>query len=166
MPLTTPWKSGPSRAALRDPEKDQGPGGPSKFALEGAPSKLRLGGDFDVRASSRCVIPKSRTFHQRSRESARSATNPLFHSPPQQEIPILVTNNLYRESRKAQARPMREGSPNKIYATRPLSCPRFAANSLFRNILSISPCSSVFCAGRVISSLAKLLETRILARPR
>ena len=95
---------------------------------------------------------------------SRAPTLALFHSPPQQESPIPVTDNLYRECGKEQARHMREGSINKFSNTDPLSGSRSEAKSLFRNILAVSHYGSGFCPGSAISNASKFLQMNILGK--
>ncbi len=96
---------------------------------------------------------------------SRAPTLALFHSPPQQESPIPVTDNLYRECGKEQARHMREGSTNKFSTTDPLSDGSGSeAKSLFRNILAVSHYGSGFCPGSAISNASKFLEMNILGK--
>ena len=61
---------------------------------------------------------------------------------------------------------MREDSLQQLAKTSPLSPLKFEAKSLFRNILATSPYSSRFCRHRLISTLRKWMETRILRRRR
>src|SRR5450631_2864040 len=59
-------------------------------------------------------------------------------------IPVPVTNNLDRGFQQEQTRYMRESSPNNFSTSAPLSGSHSQAKSLFRNILAISPCGSIF----------------------
>src|SRR5579864_7365899 len=63
--------------------------------------------------------------------SATSVATTPFPQPSTKRIPILVTNNLYREFRKEQAGPMREGSPQPFCPTDPRA--------------ALSPYSRIFC---------------------
>ena len=53
---------------------------------------------------------------------------------------LYVTNNLYRKRRKCKIGNMCERT-----TTFTVGCPKPAANSLFRNILPLSACGSIFC---------------------
>lgn len=59
---------------------------------------------------------------------------------------------------------MREGSPNKFSTADPLSGSRTGAKSLFRNILAISPCDSIFCLHPALSPTRKLPRMSILGK--
>ncbi len=59
---------------------------------------------------------------------------------------------------------MREGSPNRFATTLPLNALESEAKSLFRNILAISAYGSRFCLHRLIPTLGKSKETKILGR--
>ena len=59
---------------------------------------------------------------------------------------------------------MREGSPNKLSIADPLSGSRTGAKSLFRNILAVSPCGSIFCLYPALSPTRKLLRMSILGK--
>ena len=78
--------------------------------------------------------------------SLRHFRSCLFPQPSTTKIPLLVTNNLDREFQKAQAHYMREGSLNPNSTTDFLNGSHSAGNSLFWNILQISPCRSRFYA--------------------
>ena len=88
----------------------------------------------------------------------------LFPQPSTTKISILVTNNLDREFQTAQAHYMREGSPNQFAATDPRSGLQSAANSLFPNILAISPCGSRFCGAPSAPRFRKPLKINILTQ--
>jgi hypothetical protein len=81
----------------------------------------------------------------------------LFHSRPK-IIPILVTNDLYRKCRKVQARSMHNGFPKHWFTAGLLGCSKPAAKSLFRNILPVSPCGSIFWQDQAVSLPPKSLE--------
>src|ERR1700681_128893 len=59
---------------------------------------------------------------------------------------------------------MREDSLQQLAKTAPPSPLKFEAKSLFRNILATSPYSSRLCRHRLISTLRKWKQTRILRR--
>ena len=72
-----------------------------------------------------------------------------------------MTNNLDREFRKAQAHFMRTGSPHKLDS---IGGSQPEAKSLFRKILTISPCGSRFYRCHARSRASKSLEINILDR--
>jgi hypothetical protein len=104
--------------------------------IPGHPSRFSKGGR--ARADEISHRPAGIGHFSHPDSVAVAATTP-FPQPSTKRIPILVTNNLYREFRKEQARPMREGSPNKFPTAHPVSC----SKSLFRNILAASPSFSI-----------------------
>jgi len=57
---------------------------------------------------------------------------------------------------------MRESSPNNLSATDPKTASQTEGNSLFRNILAVSPCGSGFYPDPAISPARKLLRMSIL----
>src|ERR1700676_5818449 len=57
---------------------------------------------------------------------------------------------------------MRESSPDKFVAAHSMNCSKSATNSLFRNILPITPFNSIFCGEPALSLSSKCNETRIL----
>jgi hypothetical protein len=59
-------------------------------------------------------------------------------------IPVPVTNNLDRGFQQEQTHYMHESSPNNFSTSAPLRGSHSQANSLFRNILAVSPCGSRF----------------------
>ena len=57
---------------------------------------------------------------------------------------------------------MREGSPNQLAATDLGNSPQSAAKSLFRHILDVSSCGSIFYPDSGISPTHKLLRISTL----
>ena len=59
---------------------------------------------------------------------------------------------------------MREGNPNRLGTTFTVPDSKSGANSLFRNILAVSPCGSGFCPDPDIPPDHKSLEMRPLGK--
>jgi hypothetical protein len=57
---------------------------------------------------------------------------------------------------------MREGSPNQFSTASALNELQLGANSLFRNILAVSPCGSRFCPDALRSKQSKSFRINIL----
>jgi hypothetical protein len=119
----------------------------------------------------RNVVPKAAFVTRKANSlSTRSGTDcppgidsptPLFHSPPK-IIPILVTNDLYRRCRKVQARCMHNGFPNECSTVGLVGGSKPGSKSLFRNILPVSPCGSIFWQDRGPSPSHKSFGISIL----
>ncbi len=58
---------------------------------------------------------------------------------------------------------MHAGSPNRFSTTDPLTNSHCGVKSLFRNILAVSPCESIFCPHPALSPSSKCLRMNILA---
>jgi hypothetical protein len=61
---------------------------------------------------------------------------------------------------------MRESSPNSFSTADPRTASQSECKSLFQNILAVSPCGSIFCAGSSIPLPHKFLRMNILGNRR
>ena len=81
--------------------------------------------------------------------------NATFSTASPKIIVILVTNDLYRKYRKAQARSMHNGFTNEWSIVDLLGHAITGAKSLFQKILAVSPCGSRFWRDRAPYPLHK-----------
>lgn len=93
-----------------------------------------------------------------------TSTDRLFSTASTAKKTFFVTNNLDREFQTAQARYLREGLTHPVLHHDSSSGSQPAANSLFQNILAVSPCGSGFCVDSSRSPLRKFLRMRILEK--
>src|SRR5271165_491359 len=119
------------------------------------------------------VADENRRLHSKSRWHGPFST--AFHrkisqSCDDQPLPrILVVvpfdkRHHYQNSRKRTLGGMHQSSTKPFPASSPRGAPTHSPNSLFQNILALTPYGSIFCAGSPLPTARKPLPMSILQR--